>query len=153
MSHLTPKWGAIGSIWPINDFLVAITVRAELLVWTHRSGHFRHKINLGRHFNGGGCVFNQHFLCLVIDQSIVVIGKSSNGQLLHIMFCVKCLEDTEKDIRQSKDEMKIERKQINARVNATDNSKLMTEYPSPRSLILFDQQIKANDHYSLEKVC
>lgn len=113
------NWDCLGNVWVMNDYLIGVTIRAELLVWTHRSGHFRHKINLGRNFNGAGAVFNHHFLCLVVDQSTIVI-----------------------DIRQSKDKIKIERKNLN---NCPQSPSLST---TPKNIILFDQEIKQNQFFS-----
>ena len=63
----------IVNVWATKDLLVAVTSSARLLVWTHRSGHFRHVLRLGDTTQGAGKIFGEHFMVLAVDQSTVLI--------------------------------------------------------------------------------
>jgi len=72
---------AVANIWPTQNFLIALTMNGKLHVWTHRSGHFRHTLDLGRSSNGAGAIFHQHFLSVIVDQSIITIGMFRHQDL------------------------------------------------------------------------
>jgi len=116
---------AIANIWPTQNFLIALTMNGKLHVWTHRSGHFRHTLDLGRSSNGAGAIFHQHFLSVIVDQSIITI-----------------------DIRQSRDKVKIEQKSLNSMKLSNSNSSR-----TPSSFILYNDEMKrAGFHTQLSAV-
>jgi len=116
---------AIANIWPTQNFLIALTMNGKLHVWTHRSGHFRHTLDLGRTSNGAGAIFHKHFLSVIVDQSIITI-----------------------DIRQSRDKVKIEQKSLNSMKLSNSNSSR-----TPSSFILFNDEMKrAGFHTQLSAV-
>ncbi|CBY42377.1 unnamed protein product, partial [Oikopleura dioica] len=46
--------GMISNVWPLKDILVAMTQSGRVLIWTHRSGHFKQSFKVGDSSNGGG---------------------------------------------------------------------------------------------------
>ena len=57
-----------------RDILVALTQSGRVLIWTHRSGHFKQSFKVGDSSNGGGimldCYQNNDLLIAAFDQKI-----------------------------------------------------------------------------------
>merc|ERR1712037_340225 len=66
--------GMISNVWPLKDILIALTQSGRVLVWTHRSGHFKQSFKVGDSSNGGGLILNQNnqndLLIAAFDQKI-----------------------------------------------------------------------------------
>ena len=47
-----------------------MTQSGRVLIWTHRSGHFKQSFKLGDSSNGGAIVLNENLLIAAFDQQI-----------------------------------------------------------------------------------
>ena len=47
-----------------------MTHSGRVLIWTHRSGHFKQSFKVGGSSNGGGIVLNENLLIAAFDQKI-----------------------------------------------------------------------------------
>ena len=128
---------AIANIWPTQNYLIALTMNGKLHVWTHRSGHFRHTLDLGRSSNGAGAIYHQHFLSVIVDQSIITIGlfETTKNNFQNLIL----------DIRQSRDKVKIEQKSLNTMKLSNSNSSR-----TPNSFILYNDEMKRAGFHTQE---
>lgn len=95
-------------------------------MWTHRSGHFRHSIQLGRSSQGAGIIFGENFIALAVDQSIVVL-----------------------DLRLRKDKLKIEHISLENK----ETPGVIREFArTPKYFFLFDQEVKTEDEKVLDNI-
>ena len=106
----------IANVWPTKNLLLAVTASGRLLVWTHRSGHFRHALALGRSTQGAGVLFGDHFIVLAVDQSVVML-----------------------DLRVKKEKLRLE----HIPIQSGDERNAFAQ--TPKHIYLFDQEITVDE--------